>query len=116
MRTHARIVAAAATVLTAGALAVGSAGTAQAAPSSAHEPRAAQAAPGRYLVDGGRIRSQPNTGATTVGYGYRNQDVTVHCRSVVNGEEWLFHTNDSTGVTGWSRWDVIVPWWAVGDC
>jgi hypothetical protein len=72
--------------------------------------------PGRYLVDGARIHTRPDLASTTVGKGYTSQDSTVHCRAVINDEEWFYHTNAATNVTGWSRWDVLVPWRAVSDC
>nr|WP_239091857.1 hypothetical protein [Streptomyces sp. SID14478] len=76
----------------------------------------AQSSAGHYLVDGARIHTQPSTGSTTVGYGYTSHDVTVQCRRVVAGQEWFHHTDTTTGVTGWGRWDVVVPYIAVGDC
>jgi hypothetical protein len=30
--------------------------------------------------------------------------------------EWFYHTDTTTNVTGWSRYDVLVPFYAVGDC
>lgn len=72
--------------------------------------------PGRYLVDGARIHTRPDLASTTVGKGNTSQDSTVHCRAVINDEEWFYHTNVATDVTGWSRWDVLVPWRAVSDC
>ncbi|MEV0224900.1 hypothetical protein [Streptomyces sp. NPDC050704] len=78
--------------------------------------RVAQDEPGRYLVDGARIHTRADPSSTTVGYGYTSHDVTVHCRVVVNEEEWFRHTDTTTGVTGFSRYDVLVPWVAVPDC
>lgn len=110
-------VTAAAALLTAGT-GTATAHTAPAAHSTAAPAKAvvAQASPGRYLVDGARIHTQPNTGSTTVGYGYGNHDVTVHCGRVVAGQEWYYHTDNTTHVTGWGRYDVVVPYLAVGTC
>ncbi|MET9499631.1 hypothetical protein [Streptomyces sp. NPDC006552] len=111
-------VAAAAALLTAGT----GAATAHGAPEPARavaapaKPLGAQSSAGHYLVDGARIHTQPSTGSTTVGYGYTRHSVTVQCRRVVAGQEWFHHTDTTTGVTGWGRWDVVVPYIAVGDC
>jgi hypothetical protein len=67
-------------------------------------------------VDGARIHTQPSTGSTTVGYGYGSHSVTVHCERVVAGQEWFYHTDNTTNVTGWGRYDVVVPYLAVGSC
>ncbi|MEU6389371.1 hypothetical protein [Streptomyces sp. NPDC046939] len=97
------------------------AATAQTAP-AAHAAAApaktlgAQSSAGRYLVDGARIHTQPSTTSTTVGYGYGSHSVTVHCRRVVAGQEWFYHTDNTTRVTGWGRYVVVVPFIAVGDC
>ncbi|MFD7003980.1 hypothetical protein ACFWA5_49105 [Streptomyces mirabilis] len=71
---------------------------------------------GHYLVNGARIRTSPSTGSTTVGYGYTSHNATVYCRRVVGGVEWFYHTDTTTNVSGWSRYDVLVPFYAVGDC
>ncbi|MFD5079993.1 SH3 domain-containing protein [Streptomyces sp. NPDC058371] len=76
----------------------------------------AQSQAGRYLTDGARIHTQPSTGSTVVGYGYQTHVVTVHCRRVVAGAEWFYHTDNATNVTGWGRYDVVVPYVAVGNC
>jgi hypothetical protein len=76
----------------------------------------AQSQSGRYLTDGARIHTQPSTGSTVVGYGYQTHVVTVHCRRVVAGAEWFYHTDNATNVTGWGRYDVVVPYVAVGNC
>lgn len=76
----------------------------------------AQSEAGRYLTDGARIHTQPSTSSTVVGYGYQTHVVTVLCRRVVAGAEWFYHTDNATGVTGWGRYDVVVPYVAVGDC
>ncbi|MPY62240.1 hypothetical protein [Streptomyces spongiae] len=80
--------------------------------------RAAQdPSPGRYRVDGARIRTRPDLASPTVGKGYTSQGSTAHCRVVINDqEEWYHHTNTATNVTGWSRHDVLIPVWAVPDC
>ncbi|WP_189815033.1 hypothetical protein [Streptomyces olivaceoviridis] len=110
-------VTAVAALLTAGA-GTATAHTAPAAHSTAAPAKAfgAQSSPGRYLVDGARIHTQPNTSSTTVGYGYGSHDVTVHCGRVVAGQEWYYHTDNTTHVTGWGRYDVVVPYLAVGTC
>ncbi|MFI7386657.1 hypothetical protein [Streptomyces sp. NPDC049813] len=110
-------VAAAAALVTAGA----GAATARSAP-PAHAVAApaktlgAQSSAGHYLVNGARIHTRPSTGSTTVGYGYTSHGVTVQCRRVVAGQEWFYHTDTTTGVTGWGRYDVVVPYIVVGDC
>ncbi|MEV1026467.1 SH3 domain-containing protein [Streptomyces sp. NPDC050264] len=76
----------------------------------------AQSESGRYLTDGARIHTQPSTTSTVVGYGYQTHVVTVICRRVVAGQEWFYHTDNATGVTGWGRYDVVAPYIAVGNC
>jgi hypothetical protein len=83
---------------------------------SAHDTDAAQSSPGRYVVDGARIRSSPSTSAIVVGYGYRSHDATAHCQRIIGNRQWTYHTNNTTGVTGWSRADVFVPYAVVPDC
>lgn len=84
--------------------------------SAASDANSAQSEIGRYLVDGARIHTQPSTGSTTVGYGYTSHSVTVICRRVVSGSEWYYHTDNTTHVTGWGRYDVVLPYLQVGDC
>lgn len=68
--------------------------------------------PGRFLVDGARIRSAPNFDAPVRGYGYRTHQATVWCvergpASSSGGVNWLNLTNHTTGVSGWSHNDVV---------
>ncbi|MFE0875973.1 hypothetical protein ACFW4X_14010 [Streptomyces smyrnaeus] len=68
------------------------------------------------MADGARIRTNPSTSATVVGYGYRSHDATVHCGRVVANTQWYYHKNDTTGLSGWSRYDVLIPLIEVRDC
>ena len=68
-----------------------------------------------YCENGVRIRSSPNTSSSTYGLGYPGQGMTVlqisvsgayaysnSCWGSGHASQWLYHTNVTTGVTGWS--------------
>lgn len=97
-----RIRAAIAATLTGAALLAGLAPTASAAPAAEVGTRtAAGSVPGFFTADGVQIRLGPGTNRTSIGAGYRNQNVSIHC-DTHNG--WYRLTNQATGVTGWSYW------------
>lgn len=65
-----------------------------------------------YYNGATNIRATGNTTATIHGIGYSGQTATVHCvatqGSLVNGSRWWYrHTNNTTGVSGYSFADGI---------
>ena len=55
-------------------------------------------APGHFTGDGVNIRTGPSTSCTSRGLGYRSHAVIVHCY----GSGWVYLTDTTTRVTGWS--------------
>jgi uncharacterized protein YraI len=51
-----------------------------------------------FTGDGVNIRTGPSTSCTSKGLGYRVHSVTYHCE----GSGWVYLTDNTTGVTGWS--------------
>lgn len=53
---------------------------------------------GDYTGTGVRIRTQPNTSSTIVGYGYPGHYLCAYASS----GSWYYHSNLTTGKVGWS--------------
>ncbi|MEU8526734.1 MULTISPECIES: SH3 domain-containing protein [Streptomyces] len=82
-------------------------------------PAAAHAACGTSVADkdggswgkwanGANERSGSSTGCTIKGVAYNTQSLDYHCYTWGNdGHSWTFVRNDSTGVTGWIRDDLL---------
>ncbi|ARQ67672.1 SH3 domain-containing protein [Streptomyces marincola] len=77
----------------------------------------ALALPGRFYVDGARIRSAPHLDAAVRGLGYRSHSVTVHCGTRGPLETYWFRiTNNTTGVSGYIEQSVGGPSRDPGGC
>jgi hypothetical protein len=61
-------------------------------------------APGVFQQQGVNIRSGPSTSCNVIyGEGYTGQSVTIHCGTSTSQNVWLYLTDNTTGVTGWSE-------------
>ncbi len=59
-------------------------------------------------ADGANQRSGSSTGCASKGIAYSSHTLDYHCYTVGNdGYTWTFLRNDSTGVTGWVRDDLL---------
>lgn len=62
---------------------------------------------GRIKYNNGvNIRSHPHVGCSAVGVGNYGDAVDVHCYTLTESP-WIYIRNLDTGVSGWSRWDVL---------
>jgi len=71
-------------------------------------PQAQAGVPMSYTANGVYIRSYASTGATAYGMGYTIHRATAVCgaygTSVGGNPWWIKHTDNSTGVRGYSSW------------
>lgn len=59
-------------------------------------------------ANGANARSGSSTGCAIKGVAYNTQTLDYHCYTAGNdGYTWTFVRNDSTGVTGWIRDDLL---------
>lgn len=75
---------------------------------------------GTYNGDGVRIRSGPSLNSTALGMGYFGQQACTIFATTgdsVNGNPfWDYHSNLSTGVTGYSADEYMYPFYYGGGC
>jgi hypothetical protein len=57
--------------------------------------------------DGANIRTHPHTSCTSLGLGYHEHGIDVHCVVLVDNSSWLYLRDTTTGVSGWSRSDAL---------
>ncbi|GAB2658398.1 hypothetical protein GCM10027271_16330 [Saccharopolyspora gloriosae] len=85
---------------------------------TAMAPAALSASPrggeGDYLVDGAAIRPEPNRSKGPIGSGYVAHQVDMHCgaygEEIDGRSDWYFHTDVTTGVTGWTHGSAVDPY------
>jgi hypothetical protein len=59
-------------------------------------------------ANGANERTGSSTGCTIKGIAYNTHRLDYHCYTFANdGSTWTFLRNDSTGVTGWVRDDLL---------
>lgn len=58
-------------------------------------------------ADGANERSGSSTNCTVKGIAYNTQRLDYHCYTVAGDYTWTYLRNDSTGVTGWVRDDLL---------
>lgn len=63
--------------------------------------------PGAFLADGARIHAAPHLHAPVTGLGQRNHHVTIWCTAYQG--TWLYLTDNTTGIDGWSSRQVAAP-------
>jgi hypothetical protein len=64
--------------------------------------------PGQFTADGVNIRNGDDTSCAALGLGYTSHSVTIHCQT----RSWVYITDNTTGVTGWSSIQFLT--WGVG--
>jgi uncharacterized protein YraI len=65
-------------------------------------PRTNANQPSRFTGNGVNIRTGPSTSCTSIGQGFLNQSVTVHCIKGTLPNAWVYLKDNVSGVTGWS--------------
>jgi uncharacterized protein YraI len=65
-----------------------------------------------FTGDGVNIRTGPSTSCTSKGLGYRIHSVTYHCEA----SGWVYLTDNTTGVTGWSSGQFVTSTDAARVC
>ncbi|MDG4773654.1 hypothetical protein [Solwaraspora sp. WMMD792] len=72
---------------------------------------------GTFAGTGINIRTGPGTDCTSLGHGQPGQTATFRCwRTGHDGARWTYLHNRATGVSGWSRNDLLSGGGATVSC
>lgn len=67
-------------------------------------------------ADGANERSGSSTNCTVKGIAYNTQRLDYHCYTIAGDYTWTYLRNDSTGVTGWVRDDLLSDYGSLVYC
>lgn len=62
---------------------------------------------GYSFKNGTYIRRGPHMDCDGLGLGYPGQGIDVHCDAYMDGYQWVYLRNTSTGINGWARRDTL---------